>query len=74
MLHLLSDAGYRREVIARSALGDVGTPARIAEAIVGLMQLEWVTGQALMVDGGTSLNTGRGTGWSRPAGVEPATG
>ncbi len=60
---LMDDPAYRAEAIRRSPLGSVGTPERIAEAIVGLMRMEWVTGQALMVDGGTSLNTGRGTHW-----------
>jgi|HubBroStandDraft_1064217.scaffolds.fasta_scaffold415037_1 NAD(P)-dependent dehydrogenase (short-subunit alcohol dehydrogenase family) len=55
--------GYREEVIRRTPLGEVGTPQRIAEAVVGLMRMDWVTGQALMVDGGSSLNTGRGV-WS----------
>lgn len=52
--------GYREEILRRTPLGEVGTPQRIAEAVVGLMQMDWVTGQALMVDGGSSLNTGRG--------------
>jgi NAD(P)-dependent dehydrogenase (short-subunit alcohol dehydrogenase family) len=64
---LTDDPAYRAEAIQRSPLGDVGTPERIAEAIVGLMQMEWVTGQALMVDGGTSLTTGRGTRWQSEA-------
>jgi NAD(P)-dependent dehydrogenase (short-subunit alcohol dehydrogenase family) len=51
--------GYREEIIRRTPLGEVGTPQRIAEAVVGLMKMDWVTGQALMVDGGSSLNTGR---------------
>jgi NAD(P)-dependent dehydrogenase (short-subunit alcohol dehydrogenase family) len=52
--------GYREEVIRRTPLGEIGTPQRIAEGVVGLMKMDWVTGQVLMVDGGSSLNTGRG--------------
>ncbi len=61
---LLDDPAFRQEAARRSPLGGVGTPDRIAEAIVGLMRMEWVTGQALMVDGGTSLTTGRSTAWN----------
>ena len=50
---------YRAEVIRRTPLGEVGTPQRIAEGVVSLMKMDWVTGQALMMDGGSSLNTGR---------------
>jgi len=57
---LLEKPGYRNEVVQRTALRAMGTPQLIAEAVVSLLQLEWVTGQALMVDGGSSLNTGRG--------------
>ena len=57
---LMKRSGYREELIQRSALGAIGTPKMIAEAVITLMQLEWVTGQTLVVDGGSSLNTGRG--------------
>ncbi len=60
---LLNRPAFRAEAMRRSPLGDIGTPDRVAEAIVGLMRMEWVTGQALMVDGGTSLTTGRSTNW-----------
>jgi NAD(P)-dependent dehydrogenase (short-subunit alcohol dehydrogenase family) len=56
----LSSQDYRDEVIRRTPLGEVGQPEYIAEAVVSLLKLEWVTGQAIMVDGGSSLNTGRG--------------
>jgi NAD(P)-dependent dehydrogenase (short-subunit alcohol dehydrogenase family) len=70
---LTDDPAYRQEAIERSPLGDVGTPERIGDAIVGLMQMEWVTGQALMVDGGTSLTTGRSTRWHAEAPAPSAT-
>lgn len=51
--------GYLAEVEARTALGKIGQPAQIAEAVVGLLQMDWVTGQVIVTDGGASLNTGR---------------
>jgi NAD(P)-dependent dehydrogenase (short-subunit alcohol dehydrogenase family) len=64
---------YNAEIIRRTPLRDVGTPERIAEAIVGLMQMEWVTGQSLLVDGGASLSTAR-TAWQAPnINASPAT-
>lgn len=63
MTNNLAMPGYRDEVIRRTPLGEVGTTRHIAETVVGLMKMDWVTGQALMADGGSSLNTGR-SGWS----------
>jgi NAD(P)-dependent dehydrogenase (short-subunit alcohol dehydrogenase family) len=36
----------------RTALGRLGEPDDIAQAVVGLLELEWVTGQILHADGG----------------------
>ncbi len=47
--------GYRERVAARSALGRVGRAADVAQAIVGLCRLDWVTGQVVAADGGVSL-------------------
>jgi NAD(P)-dependent dehydrogenase (short-subunit alcohol dehydrogenase family) len=47
--------GYRERVARRAALGRVGTAADIAAAIVALFELEWVTGEVLVADGGVSL-------------------
>ena len=47
--------GYRERVAQRAALGRLGTADDVAAAIVALMQLEWVTGQVLVADGGVSL-------------------
>jgi NAD(P)-dependent dehydrogenase (short-subunit alcohol dehydrogenase family) len=51
---------YLKLVIDTTPLHGVGTPALLAQAIVGLMEMDWVTGQTLDVDGGTSLVTPRG--------------
>jgi NAD(P)-dependent dehydrogenase (short-subunit alcohol dehydrogenase family) len=47
--------GYRDRVAERAALGAVGTPEGVADAVVALLGLEWVTGQVLAADGGVSL-------------------
>jgi NAD(P)-dependent dehydrogenase (short-subunit alcohol dehydrogenase family) len=47
--------GYRDRVAARSALGRVGSAAEVAQAIVAVCRLDWVTGQILAADGGVSL-------------------
>ena len=47
--------GYRERVIARTPLGRIGSADEVAQAIVALAQLDWVTGQILAVDGGVSL-------------------
>ena len=57
----MDSEGYLDEVKRRTPLGEIGTPKRIAETAVGLLKMDWVTGQALMSDGGSSLNTGRST-------------
>ena len=71
MRSYLAMPGYRDEIINRTPLGVVGTPEKIAESVVGLLQMDWVTGQALMADGGSSLTTGRGNNWNKvpPAGT-----
>jgi NAD(P)-dependent dehydrogenase (short-subunit alcohol dehydrogenase family) len=47
--------GYQEKVAARAALGRLGTAEDIAAAILGLVELDWVTGQTLVADGGVSL-------------------
>jgi NAD(P)-dependent dehydrogenase (short-subunit alcohol dehydrogenase family) len=47
--------GYRERVAATAALGRVGSAAEVAQAIVGLCTLDWVTGQIVAADGGVSL-------------------
>jgi NAD(P)-dependent dehydrogenase (short-subunit alcohol dehydrogenase family) len=48
-------AGYRERVAERAALGRVGDAREIADAIVALARLDWVTGQILAADGGLAL-------------------
>ncbi|MCU1430124.1 MAG: dehydrogenase, short-chain alcohol dehydrogenase like protein [Actinomycetia bacterium] len=47
--------GYRERVASRAALGRVGTAAEVAQAVVALLTLDWVTGQIVAADGGVSL-------------------
>jgi NAD(P)-dependent dehydrogenase (short-subunit alcohol dehydrogenase family) len=47
--------GYRERVARRAALGRVGHATDVADAIVALLGLDWVTGQVLVADGGVSL-------------------
>ncbi len=49
--------GYRDRVVRRTALGRVGTAAEVAQAVVALCTLDWVTGQILAADGGVSLHS-----------------
>lgn len=52
--------GYREEIAAHTPLGRIGDPSDIAAAAIGVIQMGWVTGQVIMVDGGSSLATARG--------------
>jgi len=56
----LSVDSYRQLVVDTTPLGRVGTPADVAPAVAAFIELDWVTGQAICVDGGSSLVTPRG--------------
>jgi NAD(P)-dependent dehydrogenase (short-subunit alcohol dehydrogenase family) len=49
--------GWAAELTERTALGRLGTAEEVAEAIVGLLEMSWVTGQVLATDGGLSLHS-----------------
>ena len=49
--------GYRERVTRRAALGRVGTADEVAQAVVALCTLDWVTGQIVAADGGVSLHS-----------------
>lgn len=49
--------GFREAVSNRSALGRVGTAQEVAEAILALVALDWVTGHVLVADGGLTLRS-----------------
>jgi NAD(P)-dependent dehydrogenase (short-subunit alcohol dehydrogenase family) len=46
---------------AETALGRVGTPEDVADAVLFLAGAEFVTGATLAVDGGALLQSGRAT-------------
>jgi 3-oxoacyl-[acyl-carrier protein] reductase len=54
---LLTDEGFVTQWVDRNPFGRIGQPADIADVVVFLSGEEsrWITGQTLMVDGGTSL-------------------
>jgi ketoreductase RED2 len=43
------------EMSARAPLGRIGEPEEIAEIVVGLLRSTYVTGQAIIADGGFRL-------------------
>jgi NAD(P)-dependent dehydrogenase (short-subunit alcohol dehydrogenase family) len=49
--------GYRERVAERAALGRLGTAAEVAQVVVALCRLDWVTGQIVAADGGVSLHS-----------------
>jgi NAD(P)-dependent dehydrogenase (short-subunit alcohol dehydrogenase family) len=58
---LLSDAaalpGWVDGLTERTALGRIGEPDDVAQAVVALVDLDWVTGQILFADGGLALHS-----------------
>lgn len=52
-----TDSGWLAAVTERTALGRLGQPADIAQAVLALHELSWVTGQVLECDGGLALHT-----------------
>ncbi|MGZ8745754.1 MAG: SDR family oxidoreductase, partial [Mycobacterium sp.] len=49
--------GWVEGLSERTALGRLGEADDVAEAIVGLLGMSWVTGQTLFADGGLSLQS-----------------
>ena len=57
---LAASGTWTKEVEDVTPLHAVGKPEQIAAAIVNLMRADWITGQVVNVDGGSSLITARG--------------
>ncbi|MEZ5501820.1 MAG: SDR family oxidoreductase [Halioglobus sp.] len=58
MLELASrDTGWLPRIAGRTALGRLGTAEDIAETILALHGMSWVTGQIIPCDGGLSLRS-----------------
>ena len=51
------ESGWLKEIAGRTALGRIGEPPDIAEAVLALHQISWVTGHILDCDGGLSLHS-----------------
>jgi NAD(P)-dependent dehydrogenase (short-subunit alcohol dehydrogenase family) len=49
------ESGWLRDVAHRTSLGRLGTADDVAEAVLALHALPWVTGQVLEVDGGLGM-------------------
>lgn len=49
--------GWVAGLTERTALGRLGEPADVAAAIIGVLELPWVTGQVLHADGGLALHS-----------------
>ena len=47
--------GYADRVAGRTALGGVGKPDDVAQAVLAILGTTWVTGQVVAADGGVSL-------------------
>ena len=55
MLGRAPETGMTKEVVGRTPLGRLGEAEDIAQAMIALLTLDWVTGQIVMADGGLSL-------------------
>ena len=51
------DGSWLRAVAGRTALGRLGTPGDVADAILAVHETGWVTGQVLPCDGGLSRHS-----------------
>jgi len=49
--------GFHQGVRHRTPLGRLAAPGEVADAIVGLLGMDWVTGHVLVADGGLSLHS-----------------
>lgn len=55
-----ADETFTPQVIANTPLGRMGTPELVADGIVNILRSDWMTGQVIMLDGGSSLVSARG--------------
>jgi NAD(P)-dependent dehydrogenase (short-subunit alcohol dehydrogenase family) len=60
MSKVLAIEGYRQQIADTTPLGRIATPEDIAQGVLNVIRSDWVTGQVLAVDGGSSLMTARG--------------
>jgi NAD(P)-dependent dehydrogenase (short-subunit alcohol dehydrogenase family) len=60
MSGVLSIEGYKQQIADTTPLGRIATPQDIAQGVVNIINSDWITGQVVAVDGGSSLMTARG--------------
>ncbi len=48
--------GTREDIISKTPINRIGLPEDIADAVIGLLNMKYVTGHNLLVDGGKILN------------------
>ena len=65
------DRGWLPGVAERTALGRLGTPGDVAEAILAVHGMHWVTGQVVTCDGGLSRHSPIDPLGPRPRGDRP---
>lgn len=69
---LASSEEWVRQVEEVTPLRQVGTPGLVAEAALNIMRSEWLTGQCVLTDGGSSLISARGATRAKLHNVEIA--
>jgi len=48
--------GTREDIVSKTPINRIGVPEDIADAVIGLLNMKYVTGHNLLVDGGKILN------------------
>ena len=48
--------GTREDIVSKTPINRIGIPEDIADAVIGLLNMKYVTGHNLLVDGGKILN------------------
>jgi len=60
MRAVLEIDGYKQQIADTTPLGRIAQPEDIADGIVNTLRSDWITGQVIAVDGGSSLMSARG--------------
>jgi NAD(P)-dependent dehydrogenase (short-subunit alcohol dehydrogenase family) len=60
MSGVLAIEGYKQQIADTTPLGRIGEPDDIAQGILNVLRSDWITGQVVAIDGGSSLMSARG--------------
>jgi NAD(P)-dependent dehydrogenase (short-subunit alcohol dehydrogenase family) len=60
MSGVLAIEGYKQQIADTTPLGRIGEPDDVAQGILNVLRSDWITGQVVAVDGGSSLMSARG--------------